>query len=78
MSTNWDVMREWEERMKKLKEDAADDGIEVSDAAISSAMDIFYALQGPGSVPYKDGNRLFQHGPDGAHEEANDDEWRLP
>lgn len=84
MSTNWDGMREWERRMQELKEDAAEEGIEVSDESISAAMGLLYELQGPGNAPYKDGNRLFALGDDNSADSASeeegpeDDEWRIP
>ena len=75
MSTNWDIMRQYEERMQELREEAAEDGIELSEESISNAMELLYALQPPGTDPTEEPSRLL------IHKENNDDdedEWRLP
>ena len=44
MSTNWDIMRQYEERMQEIREEAEEDDIEVSEVAINNAMQLLYAL----------------------------------
>ena len=73
---HWDSMREWEDRMKKLKEDALEEGIEVSDASINNAMSLFSAL-----TPAQGGenpSRLLKHKDDSDAYAYADDEWRIP
>ena len=75
MSTDWDVMRQYEERMKELREEAEEEGIEVSEASISNTMDLLYALSPPGTDPTEEPSRLLKHG---EVSDSDDDEWRLP
>ena len=78
---HWDSMRQYEERMKELREEAKEEGIEISEASISNAMDLLSSLslaQGEGSEP----SRLLIHKADSdANSDASsdvDDEWRIP
>lgn len=76
MSTNWDVMKQYEERMKELREEAEEEGIELSETSINNAMQLLYALQPPGSDPSEEPSRLLVHRE--SNDENDDDEWRLP
>ena len=71
---HWDSMRQYEERMKELKKEAEEEGIEVSETSISSAMSFLSDIslaQGEGSEP----SRLLIHK---KGDSGTDDEWRIP
>ena len=74
MSTNWDGMRQYEERMKELREQAEEEGIEINETSISNAMDLLYALSPPGTNPTEEPSRLLRH----REPSDSDDEWQLP
>ena len=70
---HWDSMRQYEERMKELREEAKEEGIEISETSVSNAMSLLSSLspaQGEGSEP----SRLLIHKVDS----DVDDEWRIP
>ena len=69
---HWDSMRQYEERMKELRKEAEEEGIEVSETSISSAMSFLSAI-----MPAQGGenpSRLLKHKSDS----GTDDEWRIP
>ena len=71
-SDHWDSMREYEERIKELREHAEEEGIELSEDSISNAMSFLSAL-----TPASGGenpSRLLKHRDDA----DTDDEWRIP
>ena len=71
---HWDSMREYEERMKKLREEAEEEGIEINETSINNAMSFLSAIteaQG-GENP----SRLMKH-KDGSGTDT-DDEWQIP
>ena len=70
-------MRQYEERMKELREEAEEEGIAVSEVSISNALSLLSAItdattpaQGEGSEP----SRLLKHRDDAAPV----DEWAIP
>ena len=75
MSTNWDVMRQYEERMKELREEAEEEGIEINEGAVNSAMRLLHDLSPPGTDLSEEPSRLLKHK---EVDDAADDEWRLP
>ena len=74
MSTNWDIMREYEERLKKLREIAEEEGIEINEDSVNNAMNFLHDISPPGSNPTEEPSRLLEH------KESNDsdDEWQIP
>ena len=75
MSTNWDIMRQYEERVKELREIAEEEGIEINEDSVSNAMDFLYALSPPGTDPSEEPSRLLKHR---EASEPSNDEWQLP
>lgn len=73
MSTNWDIMRQYEERIKELREVAEEEGIEISEASINNAMRLLHDISPPGTNPSEEPSRLLEH-----KEDNDDDEWKLP
>jgi len=87
MSTNWDAMRGYEERMRELKEQAAEEGIEINEESMRNAMEVLYGLLPPGTNPTEEAGRLLKHRetaespPDQETKpdaETPEDEWRIP
>ena len=69
---HWDSMRQYEERIKELREAAEEDGIEINETSINNAMSILSdltAAQG-GENP----SRLLIHKDDS----GTDGEWCIP
>ena len=76
MSTNWDIMRQYEERMQELREAAEEEGeIEINEDAISNALNLLYELLPSGTDPSEEPSRLLRHREE---LEAAEDAWRLP
>ena len=75
MSTNWDVMRQYEDRMKELREAAEEEGIEVSEVAINTAIRLLHDLSPSGTDLSEEPSRLMKHKEE---EDAADDEWQIP
>ena len=59
MSTNWDPMRQYEERMKELREEAEEEGIEINEDSVNNAMQVLYNLLPPGTNPSEEPSRLL-------------------
>ena len=79
MSTNWDIMRQYEERIKKLREMAAEEGIEgieVNEDSVSNTMGFLHDISPPGTDPSEEPSRLLKHREDG--DDDVNDEWKLP
>ena len=69
---HWDSMREYEQRIKQLREQAQEEGIELSEDSISNLMSFLSDL-----TPAEGGNnpsRLSIH----KTPAAADDEWQIP
>ena len=74
MSTNWDPMRQYEERMKELREEAEEEGIEINEDSVNNAMQVLYNLLPPGTNPSEEPSRLLEH----RETPDEEDEWHLP
>ena len=74
MSTNWDLMRQYEERMKELREEAEEEGIEINEDSINNAMQVLYNMLPTGTNPSEEPSRLLEH----RETPDEEDEWHLP
>ena len=73
---HWDAMRQYEERMKELREQAEEENIEINETSISNAMSFLSGIspaQG-GENP----SRLMVHKDDADAEDDAGDEWQIP
>ena len=73
---HWDSMRELEDTMQDLRDQAEEDGIELNEESVRTAMGFMSNLmpaQGEGSEP----SRLLQHREE-VVESNDEDEWRIP
>ena len=73
---HWDSMREYEERIKELREQAEEEGIEISEDSIKSAMSFLSDI-----TPAQGGenpSRLLVHKTDTEAPDTDVDEWKIP
>ena len=76
---HWDSMREYEDRIQELREQAAEDGIELNEESVSNAMEFLSAIT-PAQAETGRSSRLLDHGSGGTDPaaESEEDEWRIP
>ena len=80
MSTNWDAMKKYEERIKELREIADEEGIPFSEESAKSALSFLADIQPAGVDPTEEPSRLLVHretSPENV-EAGEEDEWRIP